>query len=211
MKRSELKRDPEKVREWNDRTRDNARRKERQEREEARKQSELPTGMPAKRLPKPKWNGKGPFVAYDDRALDPPKQRRNGRSGRPQVKVPKGTRMAVYARSHGWCIRCLFDHNIGPCDLPLTGAQLKELSNMKGEGKPRRARQLHHVLPQQLFRHLAKNAANMVGMCPQCHAEHEAGAADDAKIPLDALPDCCEMLALAEGGRALTYFERTYR
>lgn len=91
-------------------------------------------------------------------------------------KVPAGARAAAYARTSGRCLMC-----------------------------PARAVQVHHVLPRHRWPHLAKLAANLVGICPGCHDNHERA---HRRIPRALLP--AETLTLAESEGLTWYIERTY-
>ncbi len=91
-------------------------------------------------------------------------------------RVPAPARKAAFARTHGACITC-----------------------------SARAAQVHHVLPRNKWPHLAKLAANLVGICAACHDEHERA---HRRIPRALLPAAA--LALAEAEGLTWYIERTY-
>lgn len=127
----------------------------------------------------------GPFVRYSTSTLRPGKQRK-------KVTIPAGVRTGVIRRSNGQCVMCLHLNATDP------------------EWVVQPVAELHHVLPKRLFPDLVKRFENLVGLCRQCHANHEHGARDEHRIPAAALPACCSQLATAVGGQALTYFDRIY-
>jgi 5-methylcytosine-specific restriction endonuclease McrA len=103
------------------------------------------------------------------------------------VKVPKATREAVKARSGGRCVMCEWLFERGELDAY----------------RPRRIVHLHHVFAEQRHPALALEAANLIGLCMQCHFDHEnfAGHGAPRRIPRDALPAETLELALREGLR----------
>ena len=98
-------------------------------------------------------------------------------------KVPTNARRVALARSGGKCVMCLH------------------------LGRRTRATQAHHVWPKSKWPALLKVAANLVGLCADCHAKHEGGS---HRLPLATLP--AETIALADGDGPMTnYLARTYR
>ncbi len=93
-----------------------------------------------------------------------------------RAKVPSDARHEALARTHGVCVTC-----------------------------PARAVQVHHVLPRSKWPHLVKLAANLIGTCVACHANHESAY---KRFPRSVLP--AETLALAEAEGLTWYIERTY-
>lgn len=120
------------------------------------------------------------------------------------IKVPAGARRAALARSHGACVMCLHDYSRHAARLFIP-AQVRALV---ASGTVTRATQVHHVFPKQAsaWPHLAKTTANLVGVCPDCHSNHEVAF---RRLPRAVLPP--ETLALAEGdGPMENYLVRTY-
>ncbi|MCA1571682.1 MAG: hypothetical protein LC798_15490 [Chloroflexi bacterium] len=118
-----------------------------------------------------------------------------------KVRVPVGIRAAALARSQGACVMCLHRANVDADTI--TPAALRRLIR---RGIIRRATQVHHVFPRQRWPELARELANLVGVCGGCHDEHERAR---RRLPRDVLPP--ETIALAgDDGRMLAYLERTY-
>ncbi len=88
-------------------------------------------------------------------------------------KVPDAVRAEVKARTHGRCALCLRQRGY----------------------TARRIAHLHHIFPTQRWPELAKEPANLIGLCHEHHFAHEF--APGQRIPREALP--AEAIALAEG------------
>jgi 5-methylcytosine-specific restriction endonuclease McrA len=136
VKRSELRPDPEKVRAWQQRSRERAQR----QRKPAKKKASIP------------------------------------RAVRAEVRTRTANRCAV-------CITVL-------------------------ASRPRRIAHLHHLFPEAEYPHLAKEPANLIGLCAECHSDYHFGGVNPRRIPREALPRATFELACREG---LGWFiERTY-
>lgn len=130
------------------------------------------------------------------RGLPAGRQRANAK-----VRVPASIRARVLSRSLGVCVVCLEREGVDPERITL-----EALHRLAARGVVRMACQLHHVLDEQNWKHLAKLAENLVGVCVECHQSHHF--APNGRIPRAALPACVFELAEAEG---LTwYIESTY-
>lgn len=99
--------------------------------------------------------------------------------------MPQQVRMQARQRSLGRCVVCVW------------------------EGKPRagKAEHLHHVMDVQMFPDLELEPDNLVGLCLQHHANHHAAF---ERVPREALPECCLILALEVGDRAVDHLKRFY-
>lgn len=146
LRSSGLKRNPEGVRAWTEKSRERARERERERQE--RRAAGLSTRT---------------------------------RSGRRKAALPKGLRTQVVNRTYGICTTCL--HREG---IDATRLSIAALHRLVSQGRLRLAVQLHHVLPEQRYRHLALKPWNLIGICPEEHYAHEF--APNYRIPRSALP-----------------------
>lgn len=135
-------------------------------------------------------------VGADRRASE----KRPARTGRRKATLKPYVRGRAFGRSHGLCVMCL--HRAGARVDQMSTAALRHLARTD---QVRRAVQLHHVLPEGKWPHLAKLATNLVGVCVACHDEHERA---HRRIPIAALPGCA--IALAEREGLGWYLDRTY-
>lgn len=97
------------------------------------------------------------------------------------------------------------------------GARQKALERTKGRcAAPRcrqKAKQVHHLLPQREWPSLAKEPANLVGVCHNCHADHENAL---KRFPRSCIPAALWSLAAEAppgkltGTAALAFLDRTY-
>lgn len=236
MKRTGLNTNPETTRAFVQRSRQRARERARAQ-HELRGTPEPPAGTAEHRLwleanPAPRWTpddqarlraqGREGMLSMLQRAATPPSdfrddhghpiagevrdaprgltpgQRRRG------VKIPARARRHALARSHDACVMCL--HRNGIDANAVSNATVRQLMRVDLVAK---ATQLHHVFPRQRWPQLIKVAANLIGVCPGCHDEHERA---HRRIPLAALPACVFDLVDAdpEADRLLLYLDATY-
>lgn len=185
MKRSQpLKADPQKVQEWQQRSRERA--IERARGREGVRADEIRRAT----APGDFRDADGALVGQPPAPIRPaagtPLRRKRRKR---KAKIPKGVRQEALARSGGLCVVCVHD-------LLLAGKRV---------GAAFRAVQLHHVLPEDTWPELAKLADNLVGVCPGDHDDHERA---NRRIPRAALPECSLRLARNEG--LSWYIELTY-
>lgn len=215
MKRSQLKADPGKTRAFIERSRQRARDRE-AERQAAYGEPGSPerlawlqgrsvgregmksTGLRAATAPTDFRGDDGQPAA--GHVADAPR----GLSSRPRrkaVTIPGHVRARVLARTHGGCVMCL--HRQLQTDVyAVTAATVRQQVRAS---LVNRATQLHHVLPQGKWPHLAKVEANLTAVCPFCHDEHERA---HRRLPRCVLPP--ETIALAEAEGLSWYIERVY-
>lgn len=153
MKRSGLRSDPNKVREWQDRSR---------------------------------------------KPLNPGVRKR-------RATINAEERATVMKRSSGWCIVCLW--RVGYSRGHVPAAHRSVMRAMGRNGRVRKAVHLHHVLPVQMFVRWELSLDNQVGICAECHDEHERA---HRRIPFAALPEVVRTFARCAGSQESLYFERTY-
>jgi 5-methylcytosine-specific restriction endonuclease McrA len=67
--------------------------------------------------------------------------------------------------------------------------------------------EVHHVLPLRLWPEHGTDEANLVALCPQCHARHESAF---RRIRYEELPEQVRTWVRTFGGRENLYLERTY-
>lgn len=147
-------------------------------------------------------------------ASDPEKTRlwqRNSRSslspGEPKKRepIPRGVRSAVRSRSGGWCVACMAHEGMYGGVLPRVLRQ--RVRWLAGRGDIRRIAHLHHVLPVQTYPEYQIEQANLVGVCAECHDEHERAR---MRIPLEALPAETRDFIRVVGDPMALYIENTY-
>lgn len=113
--------------------------------------------------------------------------------------MPDAVRAEVKARTRGRCQLCLYRLGYRPPYALLSAS---------GHGAKRIAH-LHHCLPVDTFPELTGDAANLIGLCVDCHFGHEYPGVRPTRIPRDAL--LAETLELmADDGPRSVYMERTY-
>lgn len=107
-----------------------------------------------------------------------------------KVRIPDAVREAVWKREHGRCTRC----------------REKVTRGLFGHA-------LHHVLAERLWPEHSLSVANLILICPTCHANHEHGARDDARLSMaDDFPDeTLTWLGEVADGPVLNHLDRTYR
>lgn len=119
-----------------------------------------------------------------------------------RARVPAKMRARVYQRSGGVCVACAALRGLEASALPSARAR-----RLLRQGLARACAHIHHVLPVQTWPDLELVEDNMVGVCVECHDEHERA---HRRIPRGALPRRAVMLAAAVGPAAADYVERTY-
>lgn len=113
---------------------------------------------------------------------------------------PAWMRKAVLDRTSGLCSACLVRHGL---EAPATGLAVRAALR----AGVRRARHLHHVLPRERWPEHEKVAENLMGVCAECHDDHERA---NARIPHEAVPRCALDLARAAGPAEADYVAKTY-
>lgn len=126
-----------------------------------------------------------------------------------KVRVRPNVRREAFRRSRGLCVGCL--HR---ADVDLERVSIAALGHLVRRGLIREAVQFHHVLPEREWPALAQEDRNGVGMCPDCHYQHEQPGVNDGRLALVALPPAVRAFVLTvaeQDGQAAAYIERTYR
>lgn len=124
---------------------------------------------------------------------------------RRRATITPEVRNAVKKRSGGFCVVCLY--RVG---YPGGTVNLGDFLTVRGLGRAGRIRRiahLHHVLPVQSFARWELNPENLVGICAECHDEHERA---HRRIPYTALPVIVRLFAQNAGGQESMYIHRTY-
>lgn len=96
-----------------------------------------------------------------------------------KATIPPAVRALVRERSRGVCVMCL--HRVGaPADgLTAGGAAAARLRGARSVAH------LHHLLEERNFPRWVVAPDNLVGVCEECHDEHERA---HRRIPWEALP-----------------------
>jgi 5-methylcytosine-specific restriction endonuclease McrA len=115
---------------------------------------------------------------------------------------PAWMRRAVLERTSGACAACLARAGANPYDTATA-----HVRRWLRAGLVRRAVHLHHCLPRERWPEHERDADNLVGVCAECHDDHERA---NARIPHEAVPRCALALAAAAGAAEADYIAKTY-